>query len=270
MFEEMHRAMAEAMEVRQAMMDRMFVGFGPSMFPSFPSLIEDFTREFEFPGLTLVAPSVIPSLSQTQPQLLQQQQAQPVARAPAAAGKPPGQQQQQEKQKQAPSTLGSSVMYSSEQYYNSADPKQNYSRHTTTQAGPSGVLESRTAMRDHGEGVERVEVRRQLGDRYTQMGRKRRLDTGEETVEKRGHNLSNEEMEQFEQEWLKLAKENLPLYVHQVMAGLPLEQAGQPQPPPQQLEQQKQQSQSQAHQGGNIPTGKPQAQAQPTAMQHEQ
>jgi len=257
-------------------MDRMFAGFGPSMFPSFPSLLEDYDREFDFPRLTMAVPLVSSSLGLNQPQ-----QCAPTAAVAAAKPLEQQQQQQAQTQAQAPSQqkeqqrqpLGSSVMCSSEQYYNSLNPKKNYSRHTTTQAGPSGVLESRTAVRDNAEGVERVEVRRQLGDRFTHMGRKRRLDTGEETVEKRGHNVSNEEMEQFEQEWLKVAKENLPLYVHRVMAGLPGEQEGQEQPlleVKKDQQQQQQQQGSKGAEGGNISIGKFQVQAQPTTMQPEQ
>lgn len=54
------------------------------------------------------------------------------------------------------------------------------------------VLESRTAVRDNENKVERVEVRRQLGDRYTHVTRKRALDSGEEAVERRAHNIPEE------------------------------------------------------------------------------
>ena len=54
------------------------------------------------------------------------------------------------------------------------------------------IVETRTAGWDNGEGLERVEVKRQLGDQFALLERRRTLGTGEETLLKTSHNLPNE------------------------------------------------------------------------------
>eukprot|EP00906_Rhabdomonas_costata_P035887 RCo050410 len=259
MFEEMHAAMEEMMDVRRGMLDRMFGDFGgsSSVFPWFSSLREefdrDFQRDFAFPRFPRLREQPLRAAAAPA-------SAAPVAIAAGAKSQPlPEQPQPQspQPQPQPASAPGTSVMYSTQQCYNSADPSKNYSRHTTTQLGPGGVLESRTAVRDNREGEERIEVRRQLGDRYTHVTRKRRLDTGEETVERRSHNLPGEELTPFEEEWNRLAKQFLPMYHSGTQAESSGAAIGEPQ-----------KASSEAGVGkGTVPSqAQTQAQAQPTTV----
>eukprot|EP00906_Rhabdomonas_costata_P010396 RCo014591 len=73
-------------------------------------------------------------------------------------------------------------------------------------------MESRTAVRDAREGVERINIRRQLGDRYSEVERARHMGSGQETINKTVHNVENDDMDRFDQEWRAHATQNLPLY----------------------------------------------------------
>lgn len=107
---------------------------------------------------------------------------------------------------------GTAYFYSSSQSFNSADPSQNFVRTTTTTAGPGGVLETRTAVRDGRDGCEKLGLRRQLGDRVAQVERIRNLQTGEEQSRKTVHNLPEDDEEAFDREWMNAASRSLPHY----------------------------------------------------------
>lgn len=103
---------------------------------------------------------------------------------------------------------GTGVCYSSQQFYNSADPTQNYAKTVATQFAP-GILESRIAERNNRDGIERMGVRRQLGDRVAEVERMRNMTTGEETVNRNNDNLIGDEND-FDREWMTVAQQTLP------------------------------------------------------------
>jgi len=103
----------------------------------------------------------------------------------------------------------SGVCYSSQQFYNSDDPSQNFQKSTATQFAP-GVLESREAERNNRNQLERMSVRRQLGDRATEVERARNLQTGEEFVNHHNTNINEGEENTFDQQWMTRAQQTLP------------------------------------------------------------
>jgi len=103
----------------------------------------------------------------------------------------------------------SGVCYSSQQFYNSEDPSQNFQKTSATQFAP-GVLEAREAERNNRENLERMSVRRQLGDKSTEVERKRNMLTGEEFVDKHNTNIYDGEENQFDQQWMTRAQQTLP------------------------------------------------------------
>jgi len=102
------------------------------------------------------------------------------------------------------------VCYSSQQFYNSQDPSQNFQKSTQTQFAP-GVLEAREAERNNRNHLERMSVRRQLGDRVAEVERTRDTLTGEEHLDRRTNNLDVDD-NQFDQEWMQTAQRTLPRF----------------------------------------------------------
>lgn len=103
------------------------------------------------------------------------------------------------------------VCYSSQQFINSNDPSQNFQKSTATQFAP-GVLEAREAERNNRQHLERMSVRRQLGDKCTEVERTRDLQTGEEHMNRHSTNLNDGEEMLFDQEWMSTAQRTLPRF----------------------------------------------------------
>eukprot|EP00668_Euglena_longa_P015924 GGOE01020102.1.p1 GENE.GGOE01020102.1~~GGOE01020102.1.p1 ORF type:complete len:336 (-),score=36.66 GGOE01020102.1:335-1342(-) len=107
---------------------------------------------------------------------------------------------------------GSGFMMKSVKTFDAEDPSRNYERTQTTQFGPDGVLEAREQVRDGRQGVEKIGLRRQLGDRYSQVERSRHTATGEESAKHMLHNVDDDDADRFDAQWMAAASRSLPTY----------------------------------------------------------
>eukprot|EP00667_Euglena_gracilis_P014884 EG_transcript_15464 len=107
---------------------------------------------------------------------------------------------------------GSGFMMKSVKTFDAEDPSRNYEHTQTTQFSQDGVVEAREEVRDGRRGVERIGLRRQLGDQYSQVERSRRAATGEESAKRTLHNVADDDVDRFDAQWMAAASRSLPTY----------------------------------------------------------
>uniref|UniRef100_A0A7S4CXK6 Uncharacterized protein n=1 Tax=Eutreptiella gymnastica TaxID=73025 RepID=A0A7S4CXK6_9EUGL len=118
------------------------------------------------------------------------------------------------------SGMGEGFMMSSTQCFDSSNPANNYSRTQTAQFGPNGMMEARESLRDGRRGFERMGLRRQMGDSYAQMERRRDMASGEESSQQTAHNIEDDDIDRFDRQWMAAASQSLPTYRTQRVAEL--------------------------------------------------
>eukprot|EP00771_Trimastix_marina_P000323 gnl/Trimastix_PCT/1343.p1 GENE.gnl/Trimastix_PCT/1343~~gnl/Trimastix_PCT/1343.p1 ORF type:complete len:282 (-),score=9.35 gnl/Trimastix_PCT/1343:42-887(-) len=88
-----------------------------------------------------------------------------------------------------------------------------YSQTTTQRMGPGGVVETQRSERDSRSGIERISVRRELGERSVQVSRERDAE-GREQHTQHIENLRDSDLSAFDEEWRSAADRSLPSWGH--------------------------------------------------------